>query len=243
MGQGQLSSVDATVTAISEFPLRFLGSFVVQIVCGLPPLSPLFQPVLQYTIPQGSWAYSRQTVWSYTSVNTVLCFCVRAEVFYFGLKGYRTGPGYLFTIALGRLCHWAVVKGQLAHCPCREGNMWHQLQLTTAGLESSAAEGPCLWLCIPAAWMWPLVCVKGGPSIKQSKLMLSCLWNSFLWLSACTVPQFPFSTVQFLSMLLSIPAVWGRDNRIPKCFSHIFISSCPGMFHEGLICFLFNYQQ
>lgn len=56
MGQGQLSSVDAKVTAISEFPLRFLGSFGVQIVCGLPPLSPLFQPVLQYTIPQESWA-------------------------------------------------------------------------------------------------------------------------------------------------------------------------------------------
>lgn len=54
MGQGQLSSVDAKVMAISEFPLRFLGSFGVQIVSGLPPLSPLFQPVLQYTIPQES---------------------------------------------------------------------------------------------------------------------------------------------------------------------------------------------
>lgn len=56
MGQGQLSSIDVKVTAISEFPLRFLGSFGVQIVCGLPPLSQPFQPVLQYTIPQGSWA-------------------------------------------------------------------------------------------------------------------------------------------------------------------------------------------
>lgn len=62
--------------------------------------------------------------------------------FILGLKGYRTGPGYLSTVALGRLGHWAAVKAQLAHCSCREGNTWHQLQLTTAGLKSSATEGP-----------------------------------------------------------------------------------------------------
>lgn len=131
--------------------------------------------------------------------------------------------GYLATIASDRPCHWVTVRAQLAHGSRREGNTWHRLQLTTAGLKSWAAEGPCLWLCIPAAWMQPPVCVKGLPSMKPpfTKLLLTCLWNSFLWLNIAA----PLHWWPSWTHLLSVAAVWGRESCVSTLESYFCMLS------------------